>query len=37
MLLRERLAVLGNRVNLSAAGFAEGQVNAGTISDPIAV
>ena len=26
----------GNRVNLSAAGFAEGQVNAGTVSEPIA-
>jgi len=26
----------GNRVNLSAAGFAEGAVNAGTVSEPIA-
>jgi hypothetical protein len=26
----------GNRVNLSAAGFAEGQVNAGTVTDPVA-
>jgi hypothetical protein len=26
----------GNRVNLSAAGFAEGQVNSGTVTDPIA-
>jgi hypothetical protein len=26
----------GNRVDLSAAGFAEGQVNAGTITEPIA-
>lgn len=26
----------GNRVDLSAAGFAEGQVNAGTVTDPIA-
>jgi hypothetical protein len=26
----------GNRVDLSAAGFAEGQVNTGTITDPIA-
>jgi hypothetical protein len=26
----------GNRVNLSAAGFAEGAVNAGTVTDPIA-